>query len=218
MSRCGRTDQRWQQGEGQPRRYSKALAGQGATTGQGTTAGNRARRQGAGSTTAGCRQHEGRARWLAPERDDDSRTHDCRARRLGRTRQRGKARRSGAGRATTRRLIGGWAGRRLAARARQLEGATACWQQGHDNQTLEGATAGRATTRRRCRARRCKATTRRDGWQMGRARRRARRDEVRAQATRRPQGWLRQMTAVLLEIPMAAASQDKTAALEGGGA
>ena len=82
-------------------------AGQGATTGQGMTAGNRARRQGAGSMT-----------------------HDGRARRLGMTRQRGKARRSSTGRATTRRLTGSWAGRRLVARR---DG----WQ-GDDQTPLQG--------------------------------------------------------------------------------
>ena len=69
-----------------------------------------------------------------------------------------------------------------------------------------------------------RATTRRliggwqgDGWRMGRARRMARRDGQGAvYATATGLAW--QMTAALQEIPMAAASQDKTAALEGGGA
>ena len=138
------------------------------------------------------------------QQGEGSRTHDGRARRLGRTRQRGKARRSSAGRATTRRLIGGWAGRRLAARCDGWQGDDQTALQG-DDQTRrltdgQGATegktrrgqgaghttmAGRATTRRRCRARRCRATTGRDGWRIGRARRRARRDDDGAQATRR---------------------------------
>ena len=132
---------------------------------------------------------------------------------------------------TTSRLIGGWAGRRLADGQGATDGKTRrSRRRPHDGNrageaddggaagdTNGGGVAGQDGGADRVTTSRLIGGWQGDGWRMDRARRMARRDGQGAvYGTATGLAW--RMTAALQEIPMAAASQDKTAALEGGGA